>query len=450
MPNQYQLLQSLFKVASVQMKRLTIVPKTGSEEKPAQSPTGSLDSGVNFDSPTSPGQTMSSRDSANSPTAARGVREQTPESPISVIVNGYPINASTITDMARELAKARANGEFPRTTTPDYIVQATIDDYGRLTQLREARGDAPRSEWPNMRNATTLLTNITRDIRNRDELRGDRVEATTVRDRVANMMQGVHGEANLYRLVQHAVHHSIQNQAVQRDLATGGHEMANVLNEIRKTIEVIATEGRHGVTESNMEDVLEQVFGMIEHALIDATGPLRLNVNRMDNISDANQSQVNRLIIISDANQAQVNAISQHVNAIGGHVGALGSNINSLSGNVNSVAGNVQALSSQLSVLQTIINMLPQMVTQAVQEILPQAAQEAIVPIIVASLQASMVSTKGGVSGKGADFDFDEKHANNEKARGQHKKKPSFFKRFFGNSKRGGHDDGAGASGFCF
>ncbi|RYP48586.1 hypothetical protein DL768_005541 [Monosporascus sp. mg162] len=423
-------------MASVQMKRLNIVPKTGSEEKPAPSPTGSVDSGVNFDSPTSPGQTMPSRDFANSPTAARGAREQTPELPISIIVNGCPVDASVITDMARELAQARANGEFPRTTTPTYIVQATIDDYDCLQRLREARGGAPRSEWPNMRNATNLLIDITRAIRNRDELRRDHVEVATVQDRVANMMQGVHGEANLYRLVQHAVHHAIQNQAVQQDQAVGGVNMSAILSEIHNRLESQATEGRHGVNELNMENVLEEVFGMIEHALIDATSPLRLNVNRMDNISDANQ--------------AQVNAISQHVNAIGGHVGAFGSHLNAMNGNINSVAGNVQTLSSQLSVLQTIINMLPQTVTQAVQEILPQAAQEAIVPIIVASLQASMVSTKGGVSGKGADFDFDEKHANDEKARGQHKKKPSFFKRFFGNSKRGGHDDDAGASGLCF
>ncbi|RYP09692.1 hypothetical protein DL764_001118 [Monosporascus ibericus] len=423
-------------MASVQMKHLTIVPKTGSEEKPAPSPTRSVDSGVNFDSLTSPGQTVPSRGFTHSLAAARGAREQTLESPISVIVNGYPVNASTITDMARELAKARANGEFPRTNTPGYIVQATIDDYGRLMELREARGGAPRSEWPNMRNATNLLINIIRDIRNRDELRGDQVEATTVEDRVANMMQGVHGEANLYRLVQHAVHHAIQNQAVQQDQAVGGVNMSAILGDIHSRLESQAAEGRHGVTESNMENVLEEVFGMIEHALIDASGPLRLNVNRMDNISDANQ--------------AQVNAISQHVNAIGGYVNAMGSQLNSMNGNVSSVAGNVQTLSSQLSVLQTIINMLPKMVTQAVQDILPQAAQEPIVPIIVASLQASMFSKKGGVSGKGADFDFDEKHANNEKSPGQHKKKPNFFKRFFGSSKRGSQDDHAGASGLCF
>ncbi|RYP04539.1 hypothetical protein DL765_010147 [Monosporascus sp. GIB2] len=451
-------------MASVQMKRLTIAPKTGSEEKPALSPTGSVDSGVNFDSPTHPGHTMASRDFANSPTAARGAREQTAESPITAMINGYPIDAADLETMGRALAHARAKGEFPRTTTPTYDIQATLDDYARLVQLREARGDATRNEWPNMRNATSLLINITRDIRNRDELRGDQVEATTVQDRVAKMMQGAHGEANLYRLVQHAVHHSIQNQAVQQDLATGGHEMAGILNEIRNRIELIATEGRHGVNESNMEDVLEQVFGMIEHALVDAAGPIRLNVNRLDSISEANESQVNRLDSISEANesqvnrldsisnanQAQVNAISQHVNAIGGHVGALGSNLNSLSGNINSVAGNVQTLSTQLGVLQSVCSMLPQMITQAVQSVLPQALQEAIVPLIVASLQDRIGTMKGGVSGKGTDCEFDEKLSGREKPSGQGKKKPSFFKRFLGNSRRGGHDGDAGASGLCF
>ncbi|RYO93424.1 hypothetical protein DL766_000814 [Monosporascus sp. MC13-8B] len=427
-------------MASVQMKRLTIVPKTDSEEKPALSPTGSVDSGVNFDSPTSPGQTMTSRDFANHPTAARGAREQTAESPITAMINGYPIDAAELETMGRALIQARANGEFPRTTTPSYDIQATLDDYARLVRLREARGDAPRSEWPNMRNATNLLINITRDIRNRDELRGDQAEATTVQNRIANMMQGVHGEANLYRLVQHAVHHSIQNQAVQQDLAAGGHEMAGILSEIRDRIEHLATEGRHGVNESNMEDVLEEVFGMIEHALIDAAGPIRLNANRLDTISDANQ--------------AHVNAISQHVNAIGGYVNALSTNMSAMSNNLNSTAGNVQAMTTQVGVLQTFLGMLPQMVTQAVQDILPQALQEAVAPtlapIILARLQERMGAMKGGVSGKNADCDSDEKHTKTEKTRGQHKKKSSFFKRFFSNSKRGGIDDGAGASGLCF
>ncbi|RYP90245.1 hypothetical protein DL770_003614 [Monosporascus sp. CRB-9-2] len=444
-------------MASVQMKRLTIVSKTGSEEKPAPSPTSSVDSGVNFDSPTSPGQNMATRDFTDSPAAARGAREQTPECPIVVVVDGCPFTSGQIEDMARELVRARANGEFPHTTTRNYDVQATVDDFHRLEQLRQARGGAPRSEWPQMRNATNLLINITRDIRNRDELRGDRAETAIVQDRVANMMQGVHGEANLYRLVQHAVHHSIQNQAVQQDLAAGGRDMAAVLSEIRDSLETHAAEGRHGVTESNMEDVLEQVFGMIEHALIDAAGPIRLNVNRLDNLTSTQQSQVNHMDDITStqqsivtAQQSQLDAVGQHVNAIGGYVNAMGSQLNSMNGNVSSVAGNVQAMTTQVTVLQTICNMLPQMIARSVQDILPQAVQDAIVPLIVASLQERMGTMKGGSPGKGSDFEFNEKDSKSEKARGQHKKKPSFFKRFFGNSKHGGRDDDAGASGLCF
>ncbi|RYP69943.1 hypothetical protein DL771_005803 [Monosporascus sp. 5C6A] len=434
-------------MASAQMTRLTIVPKTGSEEKPAPSPTGSVDSGVNFDSPTSPGQTMVSRNFTDSPTAALGAREQTAESPIAVVVNARPFTPGQLEHMARELVQARADGEFPHTTAPGYDVQATVADFDRLQRLREARGGAPRSEWPNMRNATNLLIDTTRPIRNRDELRGDQVEAATVQDRVSNMMQGIHGEANLYRLVQHAVHHSIQNQAVQQDLATGGPNMTAVLSEIRDSLETHAAEGRHGVNELNMENVLEEIFGMIEHALADAAGPIRLNSNRLDNNADRLDNNADRL-------DMQVNAISQHVNAIGGHVNAMGSQLNSMNGNVSSVAGNVQAMITQVTVLQTFLGMLPQMVTQAVQDILPRALQDAVAPtlapIILARLQERMGVVKGDVSGKGTDCDFDEKHTSTEKAHCQQKEKPSFFKRFFGNSKRGGNGGGAGASSLCF
>ncbi|RYP60311.1 hypothetical protein DL769_008171 [Monosporascus sp. CRB-8-3] len=434
-------------MASVQMKSLTIVPKTGSEGKPAPSPTGSVDSGVNFDSPTSLGQTIASRDFTDLPTAVRGAREQTPESPIVVVVDGRPFTPAQVECMARELAQARANGEFPRTTTPTYVVQAIVEDFDRLRKLREARSGAPRSEWPQMRNATNLLISITRDIRNRDELRGDRVEATTVQDRVSNMMQGVHGEANLYRLVQHAVHHSIQNQAVQQDLAAGGPTMSAILTEIRDAVQEQAVHGKNGVTETNMENVLEEVFGMIEHALVDAAGPLRLNVNRMDNITNTQQS-------ITTTQQSQLDAVGQHVNAIGGYVNAMGSHINSLSANVNSVAGNVQAMTTQVGVLQTFVGVLPQMVTQAVQDILPQALQQAVAPtlapIILTRLQERMGAMKGDVSGKDTDCGFGEKHSKPEKLRGGDKKKPSFFKRFFDNSKRSGHDDDSAASGLCF
>ena len=418
---------------------LTINPALGKDEKPAQaSPTGSVDSGIGVATPADPGRTMTIPETPRVPTEAQGIRDGTPEFPISVIVNGYPIDATKITAMARELAQARANGEFPATTTPGYIVQATLDDHARLLHLRQVRGDAPREEWARMRDATEALVSIARDIRQRDSLRGEEVETNNLHAHVANMLQACHGETNLYQLVQHAVHRAIQNQAVQQDLSTGGVNMSAILQDIHDRIAGMADREVYNVDESNMEQVLEQVFGMIEHALMDTSAPLRMNVNRMDTINDAGQAQVNRMDTINDAGQAQVIT--------------LGTNINSLSGIVNSVAGNVQTMGTQVNLLQTIVNMIPQMVARAVQEILPQALHEAVAPtlapIIIARLQERMGGIKGDSSA--TDSGFTEKSSSTKKSGGKKQKKPGFFKRFFGGPKRGGFNAAAGgACGAC-
>lgn len=450
-------------MATLSKKTLTINTTMDTKDKPAKSPALSIDSGIGLGSPTSTGRPMTTADLAYSPTETRGFENMAPpESPVAVMVNGRAVNASVVEAMGRDLAEARANGEFPTTTTPNYEVQPLFDDHARLLRLREARGGSPREEWNRNREATELLVEYTRAIRQRDSFRRDQTEATTVQDRIAKMVRGLHGETNFYRLVQHAVHHAIQDQAVKQDLATGGTTMSHILDLIRGVVQEQAATGRNGVTEENMEDVLEQIFGMIEHAL-DAAGPIRLSanrlntdVNRMDNITNAQQS-------LTDAHQSLMTAQESHVNVISGQFSALDNNLGSMGNLLNSTNGNITAMTSQLGILQTIVIMLPEMVAQAVKEtlkeILPRAAQEAIVPIIVASLQASLGAPSNGVSGKSASStEFDEKVSGTKKSPTGHQKKksPGFFKRLFGGSpnKRGNsHDDDAttgGASGVCF
>lgn len=434
--------------------KLSINTKASTKDKPAKSPAFSIDSGIDVQTPVTD-RTMT-LGSATSPTQGNGTGYMTPpESPVSTIINGHVVNASVVEGMARELAQARANGEFPPTTTPGYDMQATFDDHARLLRLREARGDAPRSEWNRMRQATVLLVEFTRAIRQRDGLRGERTETTNVRTRVQNMIEGLHGEANLYSLVQHAVHHAIQNQAVQQDLVTGGINMSAILQDVHARVADLASRSDHGVTESNMEGVLEDIFGIIEHSLLDATGPLRMNVGNLSNITSAQQSLTTAQESLATAQEGHVNAIGQHVNAISGQVGAMGGNITSMGNLLNSTNGNITAMTSQLGLLQTIVNMLPDMVAQAVsetlQDILPRAAQDAMVPIIVASLQASLGSGMGGVSAKGAKFDEKASATDAKKSTGKkQQKKDGFFKRFFGFSKRDHHGEGGASGGISF
>ncbi|KAG4216862.1 hypothetical protein PC116_g34657 [Phytophthora cactorum] len=93
--------------------------------------------------------------------------------------------------------------------------------------------------------------------------------------------------------------------------------------------------------------------------------------------------QLNRV----DGQIVHLNAIGQHVNAISGHVNSLDNNINAFGTLLNSTNGNVVTLTTQIGLLQTIVNMLPRMIAEACEQMIPGAAQEAMGPII-AMIQA--------------------------------------------------------------
>lgn len=123
-----------------------------------------------------------------------------PKSVVIITKNGNHINAAELTAMAHELAQARATGAFPLTTTPDYVIQAILDDHARLRQLREALGDT-----------TELLSHITRDIQQRDALRSEDPANATAKVPNENMKQEVQGKAELARLVRRAFQHTIES-----------------------------------------------------------------------------------------------------------------------------------------------------------------------------------------------------------------------------------------------
>ncbi|KAI1479426.1 hypothetical protein F4774DRAFT_425825 [Daldinia eschscholtzii] len=299
---------------------------------------------------------------------------------VTVEIDGvtYTYTFKQIAEMSAALGRARAQGHFPPTTAPGLNIHAMIRDYFRFVQLSEARGDAPPEEWNMMPEVVQLVIEITREIRARDKVAAERTEQERVNAHVANMMSGVGAEARLYNIVQHAVVHAAQNGANDQHAAVAGQNMAAILDGIRGVITEMAGQGTHGINDANLEAVLEEVFRTIDLAIGGQVNDMRGQLNRVE-------GQINRV----DGQILHLDAIGHHVNAISGHVNSLDNNINAFGTLLNSTNGNVVSLTTQIGLLQTIINMLPRMIAEACEQIIPGAAQQAIDPIL-AMIQAHL------------------------------------------------------------
>ncbi|KAI0602191.1 hypothetical protein F4775DRAFT_602169 [Biscogniauxia sp. FL1348] len=382
------------------------------------------------------------------------------ESPVVVVVNGTPYTSTDIANMGRILSRARAENEFPTTITPTYNIQAMIEDYTRLIQLRHLRVGLSRSQWMTDRAASEYLVAVTRDIRERDETLAEEAATANVEARVGGMMNGVQAESTMYQLIRHAVHSVLQTRGTQQ---TGTHsdvdmtailqnvdhrlnELASaqetgvsaLMDQMRNAIQGRITRENPEITSVDMELVMEEVFATIERSLLDATGPLRLNINRMNGQIDS----------LDNITQGQVTAIGQHVNAIDNHVHAMGNNLGSMGTLLNATNGNVTAMTTQVSLLQTIVNMLPQMVIQAIQEVLPEILNQAVGDAINGSLVNSLQAFVGLMNGVNTDTGSSGKLSGHSNEKGDKKgKKGGFMNKFFGLFKKNDRDDGHGPAG---
>ncbi|KAI1388365.1 uncharacterized protein F4822DRAFT_443397 [Hypoxylon trugodes] len=329
---------------------------------------------------------------ADMESATRGVQDGR----IVIDYNGIAISCTfdEITKMGAELAKARAEGIFPRTKAASHNIRATIEDYFRLGELTEARGTTPRENWTEQPEVAELQVRIAREIRDRDKIAADESEAVRVQSHVSSMMEGVGAEAKLYNIVQHAVAYAVKSSSADSAATqTVGQNMAELLRGIRGVIKEMGEKGTlaggaHGV---DLEAVLEDVFGMIDFAM-DQT--LDGRAKRMDGQIKDMDGQIKDMdgqikdmdgqIKDMDGHIMHLNAIGQHVNAIDGHVHSLGNNLNSMGTLLNSTNGNITAMTAQVALLQTIVNMLPRMIAEVLEQQLPGIVDASTKPIIAA------------------------------------------------------------------
>lgn len=282
--------------------------------------------------------------------------------------NGLTVEC-TINDlvaMRSDLAKARAEERFPKTTASPFDNGAIIEDFMRLDLLTKVRGSAPREEWCKMPEVIELSIEIAQAIQTRDKLAAGKSEKQRVKAHVDNMMSGVGAEAKLYDIVKHAVTYAIKNGANDQHAAVAGQNMAQLLDGMRGVIKEMAGQGAHNINGANVEAVLEDIFGVIDLALSGHT-------EEMDGQLNTVNGQIEHL-----------GAIGHHVDAIDNHVHSLGNNISAFGALLNSTNGNVVSMTTQISLFQSIVNMLPRMVAEAIQEILPEALENGFNPLMEA------------------------------------------------------------------
>ncbi|KAI0541360.1 hypothetical protein GGR58DRAFT_510952 [Xylaria digitata] len=297
------------------------------------------------------------------------------------IVNGMPYKLDKLMKMGEALAKARRERMFPTTITPAYNVKATIDDYEALERLSAAREDSQDARDDAFRpDISRMYIEIQRKIQDRDLTYGEVAADSNVRARLSGFANSTAAETGMYNLMRHAMNSVLRlnNLNVDGDRNIVDAVATRVVNDIRTSVQNQAALGENGVKGANMDNVMDEVFSAIENALSghinnmsDITNAQNIQADRLDANANRTDAQINNMNSITNVQNAQVNAIAGHVNAIDNHVHAMGNNVNAMSTLVNSTNSNVASLSANVIILQTVLNMIPQMITKAIQDMLP-------------------------------------------------------------------------------
>ncbi|KAI0445720.1 hypothetical protein F4803DRAFT_570300 [Xylaria telfairii] len=321
--------------------------------------------------------------------ACSAVNSGAPDTPRTSlnVVDGMPYTSEHLMEMGKALAQARREKNFPPTITPSYNIKAIIDDYEDLERLNAAReGVKDARDHAFSPGISRLYIEIQRKIQDRDLTYGEVAAENNVRARLSGFANGTGAETGMYNLMRHATNSVLRLNNLTLDSKNNIVDAvaSRVVNDIRATVKSQAACGANGVTGQNMDAVMEEVFSAIQDALSQGVGTqanrLDGQINNMSNIASN----------ITDAHKAQVNAIAVHVNAIDSHVHAMGNNVSAMSSLVNSTNGNVTALTTNVGSLQTVVNMIPQMASNAVRDMLRDMLPGIIGPAVEKAFEAAI------------------------------------------------------------
>ncbi|CAH0019693.1 unnamed protein product [Clonostachys rhizophaga] len=260
---------------------------------------------------------------------------------------------SDIETMNHVLFQARQNGELPSTTSSPMDAQAVIQDYGYLTRLREARGDAT---LPAPTTYTELCVEVARRIKDRDSFHDD--------------------EENHQEAVRR-VHHYLNTLGTEKRFFDANSNTAERPSSARSDIESFG------------ESILSIVGQAADQTMVDAAEPLRFNVQQLrthnseyDRLIKTQSSEYDRLL---KTHTSEYDKLLNHQQDL---VRALSAMINPQSKAIQTSGENLALLTGIVTHLSHFAMNLPYVVEQAVQRAVHEQTETAIQQVLQAQQEA--------------------------------------------------------------
>ncbi|KAK8025046.1 hypothetical protein PG990_002869 [Apiospora arundinis] len=291
------------------------------------------------------------------------------------------LSTAEINDIGSRLAAARAQGDLPSTRAPGYNLEIMYQDYQRLLYLQRLRGDI---DHPPSVEYNSAFVEVNREITQRDIQFREVQRENETQQRMESIREHLNAQVREHNARQAAI------EAVSTAVRNGqaqNVEASVIINQIRAAVQSMAGTQSNGVDGTNMDVVMEEVFATIETALLDAAGPLRLNVNRMDQVLDGHAGNLNNQI---NNMTTQVGAMNNHVSAVSNHVSALGTLLHSVNTINNATNNQMGQISREVNTLQDLVNMLPDLVEESLQRNLSQAIEAAMGPALFSALTTGL------------------------------------------------------------
>jgi hypothetical protein len=194
--------------------------------------------------------------------------------------------------MDTELFRARHNGELPRTTSSPTNTRTTIEDYGYLTQLREARGDV---SGPATDSYNRLRVEIARRIHERDSYSDDEEVKKEAARRVNHYLRSVQQEQVLFDMVSSSASSETLTppDSPRLDVETFGQELLSVVEQAADQTIINATEPMSQLAEAyaaifkTQENTLTTMTQALDYVLYHSSGNVSASQQHLTVLSAA-------------------------------------------------------------------------------------------------------------------------------------------------------------------